>query len=69
MLEVFVGYIMLELNYLPLLHELMQQLFVFNQQGKHLLDQIIILKVLIILKNYLSVVKMNDSHNNLKSGN
>ncbi len=67
-LKVFISYIMLEINYLPLLHELMQQLFIVNHQSKHLLDEIIVLKLWIILiDDYLSVIKVNDSHNNLKS--
>lgn len=49
--EMLIGHEMFELDYLSLLNELMKHLFVFNDHGKYLLDQIVILNCILIMKD------------------
>ena len=49
--EMLIGHEMFELNYLALLNELMKHLFVFNDHGKYLLYQIVILNCFLIMKD------------------
>lgn len=49
--EMLIGHKMFELDYLSLLNELMKHLFVFNDHGKYLLDQIVILNCILIMKD------------------
>ncbi len=46
-----IGHEMFELDYLALLDELMKHLFVFNDHGKYLLDQVVILNCFLIMKD------------------
>ena len=46
-----IGHEMFELNNLAFLNELMKHLFVFNDHGKYLLYQIVILNCFLIMKD------------------